>query len=139
MPEAFQVPEVLGHHDAETLQRGRLRPNRAAEYPGVAVQRDLPHVVDRRERPDDEDETESQAHGFDTEALQPVDQRGGDAPVRGRGRHSPAGTPIGSGRAHSWPSDGRNRRIRMITSGISTGNADITAATPSRGSASVNA
>ena len=57
-------------------------------------------------------------------APQPVAAAPADRPRR----------PVGVG-AHSCTSAVRSLRIRMITSGISSGSADITAATPSRGCA----
>src|SRR5581483_6519631 len=118
MPETFEVPEAFGEDDIEAVQRRILRPDRARKDGVMAGKRDDRHVVDRRQRPDDQHDAQHDAGGFHGAATRAV------APWR----NAP-----GAGDAHSCCSDMRSLRIRMMIRGINTGKAVMTSATPSRG------
>ena len=119
----LEVAVRLGQDDAEGVERRLGRPDIAGELDLTLfrIERDQEHVVDRDQRPDQQDSGEHHRAGFDQNPTPPV------APPRQR--------QLGGSRggAHNCTSLVWMRRSRMITIGISTGNADITAATPSAG------
>src|SRR6185437_11296464 len=122
----LKVPVTLGHDDAEAVERRRGRPDRVAEHVAVLADGDQHHVVDRRDGPDHQQDGEHARHRLAEHPPQPI------ARTPGRSRD-------GDGGAHSCTSEVRSLCISSMTIGISTGSADITAATPSRGWASTKA
>src|SRR5205823_8298236 len=100
-----------------------------AEYIAFGFERDHDHVVERRNRPNQQDDADQRRPGIAQIAPAPGDP---PHPIRRLRRcYSRAG--IRRYRGHSCTSAVLSLRIRMITSGISSGNADMTAATPSCG------
>jgi hypothetical protein len=125
-PEGAQEIVLLEQHRLVVLQRRPLRPEPPGEGVGQGRDRDDRHVVDRQERPDQDDDAEG-----DEEALlqhpaermaEAVDQRS----LAGEGGYG--GPALAARRHHSTlrPS----RLTRMMTRGTRNGSAVITEATP---------
>ena len=123
VPEIFEISGLLRHDRAEAVERRLRRPDIAVELdlPLFGIERDQEHVVDRQQRPDQQDEAEDHRARFDENPSQPI--------ARARGR------PEATAMLTAAPRCVWSRRISTITIGISIGRADNTAATPSAGSA----
>src|SRR5439155_3452680 len=130
MPEGLEIPMALCEDDPEAVGRRRRRPEMVAEHVTLGLERHHHHVVKRRNRPHQQDHADEPGAGIRqvtpaprsaAQLIRRSRRRGGDRP--GICRY----------RGHSCTSAVLSLRIRMITSGISSGNADITAATPSWG------
>ena len=74
MPEALEIPEGPMDDDAEGLQCRRLGMKLPAKDRLVAVERDQPHVVERRDRPDEKHEAKQE-----TRRLDPIAPAAGSA------------------------------------------------------------
>src|SRR6185503_17109972 len=98
------------------------RPDEALELyiAFIAIERDQQHVVNGRQRPDQERDAEYHRRHFGEKAPQPM----------ARSEHGRTGR---AGYAHNCTFLVWTVRMRMITIGISAGRADRTAATPSDG------
>src|ERR1700716_848929 len=134
----FQIPVPLGEDDPEAVQRRLHRDDAGTIDIAFVLEGDHHHVVDRREGP-------HQHHGIEQEErrvarLSPA-SRCAPHPPRGTRRAGDRQRRLGcdASHAHSCTSVVFSLRIRMITSGISTGNAVITTATPRSGRARSNA
>ena len=128
-PEVLQVPVALGQHTPEALDRRDPRPDVVGEHVALRLQRDQHHVVDRQDRPHHEDQRQQR---------RPCGGQISPAPhgtLRLRLRVGGGQGGVDGNRAHSCTCAVRSLRIRTITSGITIGSADITAATPRRGCA----
>src|ERR1700730_1859632 len=101
-----------------------------AEHVALVFEGNHDHVVERRNRPNQQEKAHHRSPGIAQVAPAP-----GDAPHPLRRPRRRGGNRAGVCRycGHSCTSAVLSLRIRMITSGISSGNADITAATPSCG------
>ena len=118
----------------QKLSSGRIRrPDVVAEHVVVRLERDHDHVVDRRQRPDDQDDAERQRRRLRSDAAAPVIRAAAAAAGAAVSRF------VEQDRGHSCTSEVRSLCISIITSGIISGKADITAATPSSGRAISNA
>ena len=115
------LPVMLRHDRTEALKRWLGRPDIAVEFDFAffGIECNQQHVVDGEQRPDQEDAAEHHRGRFGENPSQTV------APTR-RLRECQRD-------AHSCASLVWSLRINTITIGISTGSADITAATPSAG------
>src|ERR1700751_4215473 len=122
MPETFEVPEAFSDDDIEAVQCRIFRPDGAGKDVVVGRERDDDHIVNRRQRPNDQHDAQQHGGGFPRATGRAV------APWR---------KMPGAGDTHSCPSDMRSLRIRMKIRGINTGKAVITSATPRRGSDTV--
>ena len=122
VPEILDEPVSLGQDGLKAVKRWVRRPDEPLELDiaFIAIERDQQHVVDGRQRPDHERDAEYHRRHFGEERPQPMAR----AERRRTGR---------AGDAHNCTSLVWSVRIRMITIGISTGRADMTAATPSDG------
>src|SRR5262249_24313088 len=111
----------LSHDIEETIERRFGRPEIAGEldFALFGIEGNQEHVVDRCQRPDQDDDAEHYRAGFSNHSPKLV------PPVRR--------TQARQGAGHHCTSVVWSLCIRMITIGISTGSADITAATPSAG------
>src|SRR5207245_10282465 len=127
VPEVLQIPVALGQDTPEALDRPDPRPDVIGEHVALGLERDHHHVVDGHDRPHDEHDREQQG----PRGLEMVAAAHGTERTRCRSRRGES--RLGRDRAHSCTSAVRSLRIRTITSGITIGSADITAATPSRG------
>src|SRR6185312_5968034 len=121
VPEILKIPIALSDDDPEALHRGLLGPNVIGEDVAMRFERHYDDVVDRRQRPDQDDEAKHDRSCLGKRAAQPISA---DLPKRRRGCKPGA---------HSLTSVVRSLRISRITSGIISGRSDITAATPRSG------
>src|SRR6516164_2660467 len=125
---------AFGEDDPKTLGRRLRRPDMRHRHIALGFEGHHDDVVDRRQRPQQNHGAECGGPGIGQVAPAP-----GSAahPLRGtsRGRRRPG---VYRYTGHSCASEVFSLRIRMMTSGISNGNADMTAATPSCGLPSSN-
>src|SRR6476646_9139216 len=127
---------AFGEDDPEALGRRPQRPDSCYCHVALGLERHHDDVVDRRKRPQQQESAEQRGSGIAKIAPAP-----GSAPhpLGGPGRGGCSGGdrhpgPGVSGyRAELCASEVFSLRIRMMTSGISNGSADMTAATPSCG------
>ncbi len=127
VPEIREIPIALGQDDAEALERRLRRPDVVGEDVAMRLERDQDDVVDRRQRPDQQDHGKAQRRRLAQVSPQPV----APAPPHRQG--------LQQRRAHSCTSVVRSFRISRMTSGIISGSADITVATPRSGRATSKA
>jgi len=122
LPEILEVPVALGDHDPEALERRLRWKHLVGEHVAPRFERHGDDVVDRGERPDEHRDAESERRRLAELAPQPV--------VR-----PPRRPAVDGERAHKCTSVVCSLRMRRITSGIISGSADITTATPRSGRA----
>ena len=111
----------MGQDHAEGIERRLGREDVAGEldFTFFRIEGDQQHVVDREQRPDQQYQAEHHRARFGEKPTPPA---------------APASQPAGChGDAHNCASLVCSLRIMMMMIGISTGTADITAATPRSG------
>ena len=118
IPEIFEVAGLLRDDIDKAVERRLGCPEIPGEldFPFLGIERDQEQIVDRQQRPDQQHRAERDRAGFD----EPLPMAQTKRKASGRAAHSCTELV--------W-----NRRISTMMSGIKTGNADITAATPSAG------
>src|SRR5262249_11177279 len=138
VPELLEVPVALGDDDPEALERRPGWKDRFGEHVALRFERHHEYVVDRNQGPDQhQDGDADRAH-----LLPPAQPARAPCALRRQGHDGQAygnGDRVLDGNCHSVTSVVRSLRIRISTSGIMSGNAVSTAATPSSGRATSKA
>src|SRR5262249_3948496 len=138
VPELLEVPVALGDDDPEAVERRSFGKDRLCEHVALRFERHHENVVDRNQGPDQHQAGDAEGARF----LPPAQPARAPRALRRQGRDGQAygnGDRVVDGDGHSVTSVVRSLRIRISTSGIISGSADSTAATPSSGRATSKA
>src|SRR5262249_49503420 len=127
VPEIFKVPIALRRDDPKTVERRLGGPDVIGEHVAAGFERHRYYVVDRDERPDRDYNAKPDCRRFSQVSAQSVMWLSTN-----RSRVYDIGI-------HNCTSVVRSFRIKIMISGIISGRADITAATPSSGRATSKA